>query len=123
MIGDYYRYASEAVSSQASQTRLPKFKRGALEAYQKSLNLAQKGLKPYNTVRLGLALNFSVFHYEVMGDATRACEIAKSALVAALEGIDECSEEAFQEAQSIVELLKENLNIWAEEAGIDIDDE
>lgn len=57
-----------------------------------------------------------------MSDPHRACDIAKHALEAALESIDECSEEAFQEAQSIVELLKENLNIWAEEAGIDIDE-
>jgi hypothetical protein len=33
----------------------------------------------------------------------------------ALEVIDECSEENFQEAQSIIELLRENLTIWAEE--------
>jgi hypothetical protein len=79
MIGDYYRYASEAASSQASkEQRLPKFKKGALEAYNKSMELCRMGvLKPYNSVCLGLALNFSVFHYEVMGDPLKACEIAK----------------------------------------------
>eukprot|EP00355_Strombidium_rassoulzadegani_P006698 CAMPEP_0168625846 /NCGR_PEP_ID=MMETSP0449_2-20121227/10269_1 /TAXON_ID=1082188 /ORGANISM="Strombidium rassoulzadegani, Strain ras09" /LENGTH=60 /DNA_ID=CAMNT_0008667707 /DNA_START=447 /DNA_END=629 /DNA_ORIENTATION=- len=42
------------------------FKNGALEAYTKCNNIVKRGLKPYNTVRLGLALNFSVFQYEIM---------------------------------------------------------
>ena len=50
-----------------------------------------------------------------MGDPRKACEIAQSALEQALDVIDECSEESFQEAQSIIELLKENLTIWQEE--------
>ena len=37
MIGDYNRYASESASSEDSKQRLPGFKQGALEAYQKSL--------------------------------------------------------------------------------------
>jgi 14-3-3 protein epsilon len=78
MVGDYYRYASEAISSQASLERLSKFKKGALEAYKKAMEICKKGLKPYNSVCLGLALNFSVFYYEVMQDAGKACEIAKS---------------------------------------------
>ena len=49
-------------------------------------------------MRLGLALNFSVFYYEVMSDPRKACEIAKYSLENALEVIDECSEETFQEA-------------------------
>lgn len=84
------------------------------------MELCRKGvLKPYNSVCLGLALNFSVFHYEVMGDPVRACEIAKQSLEEAIEVIDECESHYFQEAQSIIELLKENMNIWALEAGID----
>jgi len=67
-------------------------------------------------VRLGLALNFSVFQYEVMKDPKRACLIASEALDAAIEVIDECTEENFAEAQSIIDLLKENLTIWEAEA-------
>ena len=58
-MGDYYRYASEATSSNSHGRE--SFKDGALEAYQKCTNIVKKGLKPYNSVRLGLALNFSVF--------------------------------------------------------------
>lgn len=54
-----------------------------------------------------------------MKDPRKACEIAKSSLEEALEQIDECTEDNFQEAQSIIELLRENLNIWAEEVDYD----
>jgi hypothetical protein len=39
----------------------------------------------------------------------------------AFEVIDECAEEHFHEAQSILELLKDNMTIWASEAGLDPD--
>ena len=76
-------------------------------------------MQPTHPIRLGLALNFSVFYYEIMGDAKQACTIAKEALESAIEVIDDCSEENFQEAQSIIELLRENLNIWCEEVEMD----
>ena len=118
MVGDYNRYASESASSQASKTRLPGFKQGALDAYSKSLELCSRpesGIKPYNSVKLGLALNFSVFHYEVMNNHKQACELGEQALSDALEKIDDVDEETFRDAKSIIELLKENLSLWKEE--------
>jgi hypothetical protein len=51
---------------------LQSFKEVALKSYAKSLELCKKGdkgdMKPYNPVLLGLALNFSVFYYEIVGN-------------------------------------------------------
>lgn len=74
-------------------------------------------MPPCNPIRLGLALNFSVFYYEVMKDQKRACELADSSLQEALDKIDELGEEEFRDAKSIIELLKENLSLWREEEG------
>lgn len=52
-------------------------------------------MKPYNPVLLGLALNFSVFYYEIVGNPKQACIIAKDALTGAYAAIDECSEDLF----------------------------
>lgn len=98
MVGDYCRYASESVSSEASRRRATGLKEQALHTYKKSLEIStapKGGLPPYNSVRLGLALNFSVFYYEIMGDARSACQVAKAALQAAMEVIDDCSEDVF----------------------------
>ena len=65
-----------------------------------------------------------MFHYEVMKNHQKACELADSALQNALEKIDDLEEEDFRDAKSIIELLKENLTLWKEEGeeGNNIDD-
>ena len=50
-----------------------------------------------------------------MNDHKKACELGEAALQSALEKIDDCDEETFRDAKSIIELLKENLSLWKEE--------
>ena len=50
-----------------------------------------------------------------MKDTKRACTIADNALIAALEKIDDLGEEEFKDAKAIIELLKENLQLWKDE--------
>lgn len=90
-------------------------KNGALDFYNQALEVSNKDLEPCNPIRLGLALNFSVFHFEVMNDHKKAIELGETALQSALEKIDDCDEETFRDAKSIIELLKENLSLWKEE--------
>ena len=108
MVGDYYRYISE----NASGDKLEEVKQKALAAYNEANGIS---LAACNPIKLGLALNFSVFHYEVMKNHTQACELADNALQEALEKIDELEEDDFRDAKSIIELLKENLTLWREE--------
>ena len=110
MIGDYYRYVAEC----ATADKLESVKSGALENYQLASSTSQS-LNACNPIRLGLALNLSVFHYEVMNNHKQACELGEAALSDALEKIDDVDEETFRDAKSIIELLKENLSLWKEE--------
>ncbi len=108
MVGDYYRYIAE----NAKDSLLEQVKQNALKAYNEANQIA---LPPCNPIKLGLALNFSVFHYEVMKNHKAACELADRALQDALDKIDELEEDDFRDAKSIIELLKENLTLWKEE--------
>ena len=110
MIGDYYRYVAEC----AQADKLDSVRNGALENYQLAQTTSES-LNACNPIRLGLALNFSVFHYEVMNNHKQACELGEQALSDALEKIDDVDEETFRDAKSIIELLKENLSLWKEE--------
>lgn len=112
MVGDYYRYMAESAQGDVLATA----RDGALEHY-KQADAAGKDLPPCNPIKLGLALNFSVFYYEVMQDSKQACILAESALQDAMNKIDEVDEETFRDAKSIIELLKENLTLWKEEEG------
>jgi len=49
----------------------------ALEAYTSASNIANQNLAPTHPIRLGLALNFSVFYYEIMNSPNNACQLAK----------------------------------------------
>lgn len=73
MVGDYYRYIAET----AQGDKLEQVKQEALKAYDEANQIA---LPPCNPIKLGLALNFSVFYYEVMKDQKKACELAEQAL-------------------------------------------
>ena len=110
MIGDYYRYVAEC----ADETKINEVKEGAKDNYEKA-QAASATLNACNPIRLGLALNFSVFQYEVMNNHKSACELGEQALSEALEKIDDVDEETFRDAKSIIELLKENLSLWKEE--------
>ena len=72
-------------------------------------------MPPCSPIKLGLALNYSVFQYEICKEPQQACKIADEALNAALERIDDLGEEEFRDAKSIIELMKENLSLWKEE--------
>jgi hypothetical protein len=112
MIGDYYRYVAES----AAEDKVAAVRDGALKGYSAAQSHATT-LNACNPIRLGLALNYSVFQYEVMNDHKKACELGESALTEALEKIDDVDEETFRDAKSIIELLKENLSLWKEEEG------
>ena len=112
MKGDYNRYVAEYAEGDLKK----QVSDGALAAYKEASESA-KGLPVLNPIALGLALNFSVFYYEVMNDHDTACKRADEALTNAnkeLPNIDEDAEEN-RDAVSIVNLLKENLEMWKSE--------
>jgi 14-3-3 protein beta/theta/zeta len=46
-------------------------------AYQEAFEIAKGQMQPTHPIRLGLALNFSVFYYEILNSPERACHLAK----------------------------------------------
>lgn len=47
------------------------------QAYQDAFEAAKGEMQPTHPIRLGLALNFSVFYYEILSKPDKACELAK----------------------------------------------
>ena len=66
-------------------------------------------------IKLGLALNYSVFYYEIMNDHDKSCKLAKAAFDGAIQDLDKLEDEEYKEAASIMQLLRDNLTSWQDE--------
>ena len=77
--------------------------------------MAQAELPVTHPIRLGLALNFSVFYFEVLLLPDEACKMAKQAFEDAIDELD--SEENYKDSTLIMQLLRENLQLWTSDAG------
>ena len=111
MKGDYYRYISEYTSGEAHKAAGD----NAYEAYKAATEKAEKDLKTTHPIRLGLALNYSVFFYEVKNDPSKACQIAKQAFDDAIADIDQIEEDQYKDATTIMQLIRDNLTLWTSE--------
>ncbi|GMP94879.1 hypothetical protein CsSME_00044153 [Camellia sinensis var. sinensis] len=98
MKGDYHRYLAE-------------FKVGdeRKEAAEDTMN-AYKA--PTHPIRLGLALNFSVFYYEILNSSDKA----------SIAELDTLGEESYKDSTLIMQLLRDNLTLWTSDMQDQIDE-
>merc|ERR1719405_279572 len=108
MKGDYYRYLAEFQQGGARKESASE----ALDSYQSASGIASSDLPPTHPIRLGLALNFSVFYYEILNAPDQACSIAKQAFDDAIAELDTLSEESYKDSTLIMQLLRDNLTLW-----------
>ena len=62
-------------------------------------------------IRLGLALNFSVFYYEIENRPDEACKLAKAAFDNAIAELDSLKEDSYKDSTLIMQLLRDNLTV------------
>ncbi|KAJ3099024.1 hypothetical protein HDU97_003510 [Phlyctochytrium planicorne] len=108
MKGDYHRYLAEFATGDKRKDAASQ----AHDAYKAATDVAQTELAPTHPIRLGLALNFSVFYYEILNSPDRACHLAKQAFDDAIAELDTLSEESYKDSTLIMQLLRDNLTLW-----------
>lgn len=84
----------------------------SLAAYKEAYELAVNTLQPTHPIRLGVALNLSVFYYEIINAADRACKLAKQAFDDAVAELDNISDESYKDSTLIMQLIRDNLSLW-----------
>jgi len=122
MKGDYYRYLAEFSESEgknpdASGEGKETYASQSLAAYKDAWNICDRDQKveATNPIRLGLALNFSVFYYEILNKPAKACQLAREAFDQAIADLEKIEPESGKDSTLIMQLLRDNLTLWTSE--------
>uniref|UniRef100_A0A7N0TU41 14-3-3 domain-containing protein n=1 Tax=Kalanchoe fedtschenkoi TaxID=63787 RepID=A0A7N0TU41_KALFE len=83
-----------------------------LIAYKVAQDITNTKFAPTHPIRLGLALNFSVFYYEILNSPDRACT-----------ELDTLGEGSYKDNTLIMQLLRDNLTLWTSDLQNDGADE
>ncbi|XP_034508221.1 14-3-3 protein theta-like, partial [Ailuropoda melanoleuca] len=108
MKGDYYRYLAEVACNDERKKTIE----SSQQAYQQAFDISKKEMQPTHPIRLGLALNFSVFFYEILNSPEQACSLAKTAFDEAIAELDTLNEDSYKDSTLIMQLLRDNLTLW-----------
>ncbi|KAK1315287.1 14-3-3-like protein GF14 kappa [Acorus calamus] len=146
MKGDYHRYIAEFKAGderkKASDDTMAAYKAAQLERVLFFLedeliiegvgdgrgvdimhrDIAVADLPPTHPIRLGLALNFSVFYYEILNSSEKACSMAKQAFEEAIAELDTLGEDSYKDSTLIMQLLRDNLTLWTSDMQDQIDE-
>ena len=108
LVGDAWRYVAE-VSTEETHSKAAE---SSLDAYLKASALAVD-LPACNTVRLAVAINFSVFYYDVLSSPIRAFKLSRSAYDSAIQALATLPDSQRSDVEEAISVLTENLNFWA----------
>merc|ERR1711950_37348 len=108
MKADYYRYIAEFTEGDNKK----KAAENARLAYEEAHKVSEKDLAVTHPIRLGLALNYSVFQYEVLSNPDEACKMARTAFEDAISELDNVQEDSYKDSTLIMQLLRDNLTLW-----------
>ena len=107
---------------------LKKASDNASKFYQQAMDAAEKELSPTNAIRLGinisnhlesigLALNYSVFFYEIKNETATAINVAKKAFDDAIAELEHLEEADQIDSATIMQLLRDNITLWTKDLG------
>ena len=131
MKGDYYRYLAEVAGGDERKSNehridsedsfsgfffIVEVVDQSQGAYNEAFEIAKGQMQPTHPIRLGLALNFSVFYYEILNAPDRACHLAKQAFDDAIAELDTLNEDSYKDSTLIMQLLRDNLTLWTSDA-------
>ncbi|KAK4744535.1 hypothetical protein SAY87_010847 [Trapa incisa] len=118
MKGDYHRYMAEFKIGDERKAAAE----DTMHSYKDAQDIAAADLAPTHPIRLGLALNFSVFYYEILNQSDKACWMAKQAFEEAIAELDTLGEESYKDSTLIMQLLRDNLTLWTSDVQDQLDE-
>jgi 14-3-3 protein beta/theta/zeta len=119
MKGDYFRYVAEVAAGEDRKTVIE----NSQKAYLEATDVTKAEMNPTHPMRLGLALNHSVFSYEILNAPEEACKLAKTAFDDAMGELDKLDEHSYKDSTLIMQLLRDNLTLWTSDSAQEEEEE
>jgi 14-3-3 protein epsilon len=118
---DHYRYMAEITTGHELYIN----KQNAFNCYKEAYTKAEH-FEDLDATKLNIALNYSVFLYEILNKRINSFFYAKEALYKALRALKDCNEEELtnedmRDTLMIIEVLNKNVEDWYKEEVGDIE--
>lgn len=104
MKADYCRYLAEIGRMPGAQVQ---------SVYTQAYDAARSSLGPAHPFRTGIALNFSVFYYEILQNHDAAIQIARQAFDDASAAVKALPADERNDAMEVINLISVNLKAWS----------
>ncbi|XP_026962167.1 14-3-3 protein gamma-like [Sagmatias obliquidens] len=99
---DYYRYLAKVTTGEKRAT----FEESSEKTCSKAHEVSKGHTQPTHPIRLGLALNYCVFYYEIQNATEQACHLAKTTFNGAIAKLDTLSGDSYRDSTLIMQLLE-----------------
>jgi len=118
MLADYFRYTVDFHGKDETDKYMGAVSE-ALGNYKYAMELGQRHLEPTSPIYLALVLNYSVFIYDMQNNVAGAIDTAQFAFDDAIQDVHELKEEQHKESTLLLQLLRDNLQLWKHAASMD----
>jgi len=95
----------------------------SMEAYDAAAAEMKASLPCTNPIRLGMALSWATFTYDILGKHKKAIATARDAFNEAVQHLDDLDEDLYRDSTLIMQLLRDNFTLWEEAEAEDLEDE
>ena len=113
--GDYNRYIAEVTLEDKYEKAIS----SAESSYKTGWDMANEHLENTSLLKLGIALNFAVFYFEVLDEPIKAIKQAKKMLTMAKNDLDLLKSEKYKQSFMIYKLLEDNITQWQGELDLE----
>ena len=122
MLADYFRYSIDFYGHNASKDYMDAVGE-ALANYRYAMELGRRHLEPTSPIFLAMVLNYTIFVYDMQNNVDEAVLVGEAAFNQAINRTHELDEVDHKESTLLLQLLRDNLQLWKHAAAQDHGDE
>jgi len=122
MLADYFRYSVDFIEGTNDAREYMHAVSEALANYKYAMELGKAHLAPTSPIFLAMVLNYSVFIYDMQNNVVGAIDCAEKVFNEAIKSMHTLDVSEHKESTLLLQLLRDNLQLWKHAAAVDSGD-